>query len=104
MAFIFVFYLVGMMMLPCSDAFNECKPGQSKVELAGDHSHKADANDNCSPFCNCSCCHTVIDAKFLVQKEIITKATYKEAKILFADQRFVSNYYGNIWQPPKLNA
>ena len=106
-AFILVFYLMGMMMLPCSDAYNECRSAQqrqARVEVADDHSHRSDANDNCSPFCNCSCCHTTIDNKFLTKKEEGPKPVYEELKFLFRDQSFVSNYYGSIWQPPKLNS
>lgn len=106
-AFILVFYLLGMMMLPCSDAYNECnlaQTRQSKVEVSNEHSHGTDANDNCSPFCNCSCCQTTIDTKFLAKKDEEPKALFKEKKFLFTNQRFVSNYYGNIWQPPKINA
>ncbi|MDQ8003454.1 MAG: hypothetical protein REI64_01565 [Pedobacter sp.] len=105
-ALILVFYLMGMMMLPCSDAYNECRPEQnlqSKVKSSTEHSHGTDANDNCSPFCNCSCCHTTIDNKFLAKKEEEPKAILTEKKYLFTNQRFVSNYYGSIWQPPKLN-
>ncbi|MNW94368.1 hypothetical protein D3C86_237700 [compost metagenome] len=104
--FILVFYLMGMMMLPCSDAYNECKSEealQAEIEVSKDHSHGADANDNCSPFCNCSCCHTTIDTKFLAKKEEAPRAIFQEKKFLFTNQCFVSSYYGSIWQPPKIN-
>lgn len=104
LAFILVFYLVGMMMFPCSDAFNECKPLPVKVASSDGHSHKEDANDNCSPFCNCSCCHTIVVTKFLTQKETGPKSVFIVKKFLFANQHFVSNYHGNIWQPPKINS
>lgn len=104
LAFIFTIYLMGMMVLPCSDAYNECTPTtQANVKVTDNHSHGTDENDNCSPFCNCSCCHTIVDAKFAAQYSVATKPSFKETKFIFTNQRFVSNYYGNIWQPPKLN-
>jgi len=102
LAFIFAFYLMGMLLLPCNDAFNECTPAVKTK--ASDHSHKADTNDTCSPFCNCSCCHTIVDLKFFGIRVEDEKPVFEEKEFLLTDQGFVSSYYGNIWQPPKINA
>jgi hypothetical protein len=63
--FILLFYLIGMIFFPCSDALNECAPQGDKVEKLANHNHSTDANDICTPFCSCSCCHTVIDYSFI---------------------------------------
>ncbi len=103
-AFILVSYFMGMIMFPCSDDYAVCKSTKSEIGIVYDHNHMADANDNCSPFCNCTCCHTTVDNKFLAKKKEDPKPLFKEKKFIFAHQNFVPSYYGNIWQPPKINS
>lgn len=102
---IFSIYLVAISFLPCGDAYNDCNNSKPQTETTQDHSHKNDHNDICSPFCTCACCSTTVNFAFQPLK-------IKEAKLIFAetqkfpiwDFNFVSNFYGNIWQPPKINA
>lgn len=99
---LFVIYLTGMMVLPCSDAFNECNTAKIQLRSSYDHSHNTDSNDNCSPFCNCNCCHTMVDASFLLQPSTLESPFIISKKYPLIHEGFVSNYYGNIWQPPKV--
>lgn len=100
---IFSFYLLAISVLPCSDAHNDCNNSKSKTELVQTHDHEKDANDFCSPFCNCNCCSTVavFSHNNSYQKTSIPDLINSE-KFPSFDFLFVSNYNGNIWQPPRI--
>ncbi|WP_114790605.1 DUF6660 family protein [Niabella yanshanensis] len=104
---VFSLYLMVVSLLPCSDARNECNSssGQSQVEQASNHNHQNDHNDICSPFCACTCCNII--AGFALQpikaidlKPGLTGTLQYPVHSTF----FISAYFGNIWQPPKINA
>jgi hypothetical protein len=99
---IFSIYILALSVMPCSDAYNNCK---SETVFTEAHNHKSDRNDNCSPFCTCTCCSTTANPKFTPLKFDIAKPI-ATSKITYhnRDFSFVSNYCGNIWQPPKINA
>lgn len=102
---IFSIYLLAISMLPCGDANNECNTTAPQTETTQNHSHKTDHNDVCSPFCICSCCSTVANFSIPESRVIEEKTVFAEIqKFPIRDFNFVSNYYGNIWQPPKINA
>lgn len=87
--------------MPCNDAYNNCK---NETVLTEDYNHKSDHNDICSPLCSCTCCSISVNPKLTSFKIDLTKPIVS-SKITFPiqDFSFVSNYYGNIWQPPKIN-
>lgn len=100
---IWAVYLLALASLPCSDASNQCKDNGPKVETVKAHSHEKDKDDNCAPFCYCSCC-SVSFASFDFKLLEVTqpKVAFAEKKITLRNHQLVSNYYGNIWNPPKL--
>ncbi len=92
--------------MPCSDAHNECKKSNTSANYSEEtkHNHKNDHNDFCSPFCTCSCCNTVVALNFstfyLKKSKLVVP---NSEKIAIKEFSFISNFYGNIWQPPKIN-
>lgn len=101
--FIFSFYLLAISLLPCSDAHNECNDSKSKTELVQNHNHQDDANDFCSPFCNCNCCSTITAFSYHnVDQRPSQPGLIKSDKFSTTDFLFVSSYNGNIWQPPRI--
>ena len=96
---------MGLAAMPCSDAFNSCE-GNASNKTEQSHSHGNDVDDHCSPFCVCSCCSvSVVNIKhnnFFVETEKTMTNTTRKFPIY--NSNFVSHYYGNIWQPPKINA
>ena len=91
--------------MPCSDAYNDCESDTTYKEYSQAHNHSTDHNDNCSPFCTCTCCSTTASLKFIPYKFRVPEPI-ATSKITYPirDFSFVSNYSGNIWQPPKINA
>ena len=102
--FIFAIYIMVLSVIPCSDVHNECSDTKANTELAHNHDNQQDQDDNCSPFCFCACCGTsviVLDSLPLsLQVPVFFPTTTKVALRSFF---FVSNFYGDIWQPPKVN-
>lgn len=97
---IYISLLTGV---PCSDSHNDCH-SSSKTEIAHSHNHSQDHKDYCSPFCNCSCCGMALFAfahksiRFIepnIQTISVKESNYKT--------NFVSNFFGSIWQPPKIS-
>lgn len=100
---IILFYILGLFLVPCSDAKNICEtPKDLKEEVA--HNHKQDTNDSCSPFCQCACCSvSVTSFNFEIPEFGIPVQIFSSKKVIIRDSNFVSRYSGSIWQPPKFN-
>jgi hypothetical protein len=92
--------------MPCTDAvaepLNSSAPQTAIMKSV--HGHQHNCNHECSPFCTCNCCST---ACFVAYKQVMplklpgTQFTSVN-KIALLNEKVVSNFYGNIWQPPKV--
>ncbi|WP_409012784.1 DUF6660 family protein [Emticicia sp. TH156] len=106
-AFIFCFYLLAISLMPCGDEYNVCNNERPGNELAQNqnHNHKTDHNDICGPLCACCCCSTPVNIKVAVIK-IKVPRLLPASKEEFPNRSivYVSDFFGNIWQPPKSNA
>ena len=60
-------------------------------------------NDNCAPFCNCACCHSVVNnlkpALFIGG----ISGFPEKMNFVLANQNFTTYNCDNIWQPPRLS-
>jgi hypothetical protein len=104
---VFSFYLLVVSLLPCSDARNECTDAsqQFQVEQASAHNHQSDHNDVCSPFCTCTYCNVIAGFALQPLKAIDLKPVVKGTPQYPVHHTFfISAYFGNIWQPPRINA
>lgn len=101
---IFGIYILALSVMPCGDTYNAYKTNTVLTENSQSHSHDSDHNDQCSPFCTCACCSISSSSKLAPLNIKITKPEVV-SKLTFPHQNFslVSNYYGNIWQPPRIN-
>jgi hypothetical protein len=103
-AFFMAIYILVLSVVPCSDIHNACNKENSKTELSQNHDHQQDQDDNCTPFCTCTCCSasfvSVDFTPFQLTKP--TEFTISQ-KITIRNFSLISNFYGNIWQPPKIN-
>ncbi|MEZ5055222.1 MAG: DUF6660 family protein [Chitinophagales bacterium] len=100
LVFIFSIYVLALSVVPCSDIKNECF-NQKATEKQ--HHHNQDADDNCTPFCTCTCCIngvTIANPQHLVTDNFYTSTTIE--KIPTFNTQFISSFEGNIWQPPKI--
>lgn len=102
---IFAFYITVLAVIPCNDVENQWENG---TELATDteHNHDHDSDDTCTPFCCCTCCGiqmNIVEYR-LMPVEITAVQEFSSEKIKINAVSFHSNYFGEIWQPPQINA
>ena len=104
LTFILAIYILVLSAMPCGDMHNVCNASNAKTELSQNHDHQQDKDDYCSPFCTCSCCSASIVALDFKPFQLKKPAEFSiTQKLTIRNFSFVSNFYGNIWQPPKIN-
>ena len=103
---IFSIYILALSVMPCSDAYNDCKDNTEFSDNSQSHSHKSDTNDICSPFCLCDCCGMVsgIVLQWNVYNLVKAKTFELSKPEIYYKSIFIPCYFGKIWQPPKINA
>lgn len=87
--------------MPCADSYAK----ETLAAQQGSHDHPA-AADLCGPFCLCNCCGTGSGAVF--QWEAINSGEIRATDLAKPISPYISlftpRYFGEIWQPPKVNA
>jgi hypothetical protein len=101
-ALIMSFLMLALPVLPCADDSESFSSDNAKTTIAKQNNHEQEQehNDNCSPFCHCSCC-----AGFSINHF----ATGSTSVILPGSKSYISHLQGDliehsssIWQPPQL--
>jgi len=100
---IFSLYLLMLPGIACAgeDTCND-EPVNATGQTAS-HSDHEDEED-CGNFCTCSCCVHIVSVNF--QSAVISndKTLLKNEQLSFYYSiSLPSNYFGNIWQPPKMS-
>lgn len=97
-----------LFIMPCADMYAKdiinIKEYSTKITHQDSHEHNQ-TQDLCTPFCLCSCCGMVSGAILLWNVFDIGKAkTFDLSKPkIFFKSVFIPHYFGEIWQPPKIN-
>ncbi|WP_229250527.1 DUF6660 family protein [Emticicia aquatilis] len=99
-------YLLVLSCLPCGDV-EDCKVvDNEKIAFSEtNHSTHQEDTETCSPFCICACCGTNIVLNFSFSPLIsVIEPNFLSEKVTvnFYNTSFISDFYGNIWQPPKI--
>ncbi|WP_220761415.1 DUF6660 family protein [Flavobacterium sp. UMI-01] len=97
-------YIIALSCMPCADAAYGIEEKnhivQSDENSASDHH----LEDNCSPFCVCSCCHCMGLYKFNdFTKDLLTINLFVERNTVAYTTTLFSNFQNAIWQPPQLS-
>jgi hypothetical protein len=104
---IFSLYIILLACLPCGDA-SDCTKVTDTNQFSfyqTEHSGHTDDAETCSPFCICACCGTNIAFSFqfpVVAPDAECSFRPEKATIAYQNEAWISNFYGNIWQPPKI--
>ena len=102
---IFAFYLLFLPCIPCADK-EECNDN-SKTEITSsstNHKDHKNEKENCNPFCSCACCGQIYYPNILSNKVVITKPIGNDKlQFFYTNISLSSDFFGNIWQPPKLS-
>lgn len=102
MAFILCITIMALSIMPCKDI--RASTSQHPVTISqSSGTHQCGHDDHCSPFCLCSCCsRTATSEAAGTAFRLNAPATITEKKeYLVREVTFSSNFFDNIWQPPK---
>ncbi|MEO8088212.1 MAG: DUF6660 family protein [Bacteroidota bacterium] len=91
-------YMLSLFLLPCTGNCNSDEHGSS-IAFQATQDHHEHENDNCSPFCLCDCCSTIITVVHSTQLNAFIPSVEKKFCIL--TQSFFSEYSDDCWQPPR---
>ncbi|WP_148908956.1 DUF6660 family protein [Sphingobacterium micropteri] len=106
---IMALYMMVLFIIPCADMYEKevFHQHEHSTEIAHEDSHDhPETTDMCSPFCFCGCCG-------IVSGVVLQWSTFNIGKIISFDLPkpkvyykyvFIPRYFGEIWQPPKINA
>lgn len=104
-ALIFLLYFVALAILPCGDRHLECNNTTHETVSHQNQSTPNGRHDLCSPLCTCGCCGTTANFAFQTFKTNDFRPDYSSThKFPVWNFHFKSNYFANIWQPPRILA
>jgi hypothetical protein len=77
---------------------------QTTTVQANEHQQHPHDEEACSPFCSCACCGQTIPGHVSIARYSNNKV-YLPGKThpLTPDHFIESDFFGNIWQPPKIS-
>ena len=103
-AFVVVFYILFLLTQPCQDVLGAPSSfrGEASAGQAAEDKGCEDSDDNCSPFCICSC-RQAPAGYFSIETAPKMKATIAPIWTIEEDYtcRITASYTGSVWQPPK---
>lgn len=101
-AFIMAFLVLALSIMPCADKGVSASDGKAKTEITKSTQHSENPQqDECTPFCHCTCCacfsinHFIASITHITPYLDKTKAAYLPADVI--------EIALPIWQPPKLS-
>lgn len=106
LSFIFIVYAIVTLAQPCRDlavSVADATKGTSVAASQRDERSNLDPqNDECSPFCICSCCSmSMLHVRFTFPLPVEVKNGTVEALIPDYSDPNPKTFHDNIWQPPK---
>ncbi|RYZ56537.1 MAG: hypothetical protein EOP49_00110 [Sphingobacteriales bacterium] len=100
LTFLMAFLVLSLSMMPCADIELSGKCDASYAQVKATERHQDEPADNCSPFCQCSCCagFFVNNAPAIVSAHPVlpTVAVFPHPGSLVLDRSLP------VWQPPQL--
>jgi len=99
---IFSVYLLLLPAMACAgvDTCND----EVENTVAKAATHDEHEKEDCGNFCSCSCCVHIVSVNFQSPLLVVNKPLAADQKhALYHNISLPSNYFGNIWQPPKMD-
>lgn len=101
---IFSLYLLVLPGIACAGEDNCSDEPENITEKAGNHNDHEDEKDDCGSFCTCSCCIHIVSVNYQQAVVINDKPVLKNKQLSsYYSISLPSNYFGNIWQPPRMS-
>jgi len=101
---IFVFlFSVYLLVLPGVSCAETLVCADETTQLIQAENHEEHQEEDCGSFCNCSCCVHIVSVNYQQNVLEVKKTVLVNSRVFFyCDVTIPSNYFGNIWQPPRL--
>ena len=104
LTFLFAFYILLLPCIPCTDKAECDNDSKTETPQSTNHQKHQHNEEACSPFCNCACCGQTLLSSLNLTKNIIAKPLLQQKQqYCYNNITLTSNFFGNIWQPPKNN-
>ncbi|WP_396022329.1 DUF6660 family protein [Cerina litoralis] len=101
LAYILSIYFLGLILVPCGDNATAADLDEnfivSQLDIEHNHGH---SDDQCSPFCQCHCCHVNVIYSASNPHQIITVEISSVQPFHF--NRRALDFIPSILQPPKI--
>lgn len=103
--FLLATHIIILSATPCSDLSTYL--AKESIHQTSSNSHENHGHhDDCSPFCSCTCCTTGTIAQSDFYYDVVLTDAHNFytdlVKIPSTEMNFISIFYGDIWQPPKI--
>ena len=104
MMLIFCVYLLALPVMACAGEDNCNDATEQIIKQTNNHTDHEEKEDGCGSFCTCSCCVHIVSVNFQSPVISIDKPVEENTTLSFYHNiSLPSNYFGNIWQPPKMD-
>lgn len=103
LTFILSFYIGALSIVPCSDGMTQ-DSAHPNLEVSTDgHNHDhSDHQDDCTPFCTCVCCGSIVTLPFLqslIGKNFALSTEYSSQY----NCNYSFDYSEGVWHPPSIS-
>ncbi len=103
MLLIFSIYLLALPGIACA-VTDVCSDEAEHVVTQTDNHTSNEDEEDCGNFCTCSCCVHIVSVNFQAAVILNEKQLFKNKQLSsYYSISLPSNYFGNIWQPPKMS-
>ncbi|TCD02156.1 hypothetical protein EZ449_19040 [Pedobacter frigidisoli] len=104
LVYLLSFSILILSCITCEDALDfESSVTVKTSSLDINKSAHTPNQDDCSPLCTCNCCGQPLVSNLQFNGFDFLKRTGPTKLKIFHNQQFITNYFQNIWQPPKTN-
>jgi hypothetical protein len=86
--------------MPCTDGAEAVE--NNAITHSQNQEKEQHENDNCPPFCSCLCCGQTVAAYQSIKIQLQVPAVKNNISYFTNNTSLCANYFGSIWQPPKL--
>lgn len=93
---ILAFFVFGLSTIPCTDGISE----DDNITLTENHSDHS--QDDCTPFCTCTCCGIAIPFKVMVfeDEDLNIKIISHHFNL---NDLYTQGFITSVWQPPAVS-
>jgi hypothetical protein len=100
-AFLMAFLILTLGIIPCADAEGGAYDGKAKTELSKtNHPQDDQQQDDCSPFCHCTCCAGSFINRYIPGFNITLHYKSKLSNCFSPSE--LKEISLPIWQPPQI--